>query len=214
MDLTSYAAWVYAVIALVAVLPLVPSEALVIAGGVLAAHGRLDVVVLVAAAAAGAFVGDLVTYRTGRAMDSRTFPLLARNPRLIAWTATRLQRGGIGFLVAVRFVPGGRTAGPLSAGFVRFPPRRFVASALAGASLWATCAALLGYLGGEALATPWHGLLVALAVAGLAAFLGGLVPKIQESRHRAGLSPRSTWRHRDPAETARPAPDPSCGRGR
>ncbi|HEX2435719.1 MAG TPA: hypothetical protein VHI76_03615 [Solirubrobacterales bacterium] len=55
-----------ALVALDAVLPIAPSETLVVAGGVLAADGALSLPLLSAAAATGALTGHTVLYLLGR----------------------------------------------------------------------------------------------------------------------------------------------------
>lgn len=81
------------------------------------------------------------------------------------WTATRVERHGIPLLLFARFVPGGRTAGALTAGFVRFPQRRFALAATVGAALWSTVNGTLGFLGGRLTADPLVGFALAAGVA-------------------------------------------------
>ena len=69
-------------------------------------------------------------------------------------------------IVVGRFIPGGRTAITLSAGTLGFPWRRFALFDAVASIIWATYAALLGYVGGRAFEhAPWKGLALALAVA-------------------------------------------------
>src|SRR4051794_30503398 len=69
VDLVAATPWAYAAIlaiaALDAVFPLVPSETTVIAAGVLAAAGELELPLVVAAGAAGALGGDSTSYAAG-----------------------------------------------------------------------------------------------------------------------------------------------------
>src|SRR5918999_5407305 len=68
--------------------------------------------------------------------------------------------------VGSRFIPGGRTATMVTAGLVRMRWARFAVFAGAAAAVWASYAALLGYLGGRAFEdNPIPGLLVGFAVA-------------------------------------------------
>jgi membrane-associated protein len=157
LDLVSASPWTYAVIfavaALDAVVPLVPSETTVISAGVLAGSGDLSLTLIAATATVGALVGDNASYALGRALGPRIDGRIVRSEaarRRRAWAERKLEaRGGI-VLFFARFVPGGRTATTLTAGVVRFRWLRFlVATALAGAA-WATTGALLGYAGGRA----------------------------------------------------------------
>ena len=165
--------WAYAVAFvfafLDALLPVVPSETVVITGGVVAATGQLSLPLVIAAAACGAFAGDNAAYSIGHRFGPYAKARFLRGEKgrtTIRWTERQLaERGGELILVA-RFIPGGRVAVTLSAGATRYPwPRFAVFDAFAGV-IWASYAALLGYFGGKAFErTPWAGLLLALAIA-------------------------------------------------
>ena len=108
--------------ALDAVLPVLPSETVVIALGV-ATAGRADprIAVLVALAACGAFAGDNLCYflglRFGPLARRRLFSG-PRGQRSLAWAEQALQRFGARIIVVCRFVPGGRTAVTFTCGVV------------------------------------------------------------------------------------------------
>jgi membrane-associated protein len=165
--------WAYAIVFLLAFLdalvPIVPSETAVITAGVVAAGGDLTLLLVVPAAAAGAFLGDNSAYLIGRHFGSRAterFFSGEKARRRIEWAENQLRERG-GELIAVgRFIPGGRTAVTLSAGTLRFRWRRFVLFDAAAALGWALYASLLGYFGGRAFQhAAWKGLLLALAIA-------------------------------------------------
>ena len=67
---SSASPWFYLIIFAVAVfdsvLPIVPSETLVIIGGVSAGSGSLSIALVIACAASGAFIGDNLSYLIGR----------------------------------------------------------------------------------------------------------------------------------------------------
>jgi membrane protein DedA with SNARE-associated domain len=52
-------------------------------------------------------------------------------------------------LITARFIPGGRTAVTVTSGITRQPWRRFAFFIGIAAVVWATYAALLGYIGGK-----------------------------------------------------------------
>ncbi|GAA3754134.1 DedA family protein [Salinactinospora qingdaonensis] len=135
--------------------PVVPSETTVIAGGALAAEGQGHVVVVMALAALGAFVGDHVSYAIGRGLGSRASARLLpgrRGQAALAWAGAALrERGGV-MIVALRFVPGGRVATTLTAGTLEYPLRRFSGFAALAALLWALYSGLVGYFAGEVFA--------------------------------------------------------------
>jgi membrane-associated protein len=181
--------WAYGIVFLVALLdamvPIVPSETVVITAGVVAAAGHLSLPLIVVTAAAGAFVGDNLAYLIGRrfgtAVVHRFFGGDKARSRL-EWAQRQLRERGGQLIVVGRFVPGGRTAVTLSAGLVAFSWRRFAAFDAAASLVWAAYAALLGFFGGRAFEdAAWKGLLLALAL-GFA--LGGLVEAVRWLRRR------------------------------
>jgi membrane-associated protein len=179
--------WAYAVIALVALLdavvPILPSETVVITAGVLAADGKLWLPAIVATAAVGAFAGDNLAYLIGRRFGTRLVDRFFRSEKgrgRIDWAKKQLRERGGQLIVTGRFIPGGRTAITLSAGLLRYPWRRFAAFDGLSAVVWALYASLLGYFGGQAFEhAPWKGLLLALAL-GFA--LGGVVEVVGRVR--------------------------------
>lgn len=156
LETTVTSPWVYAVIVTVALLdaflPVVPSETIVIAAGVFAASlGSPNLVGVVAAAAAGAFVGDHISYAIGRSASGRLSRWVdGRHRSRYEWAQRSLEERGGMLLVVARYVPGGRTAMTLTMGAVGFPLRRFAVWDLLAASSWALYGALLGYVGGAA----------------------------------------------------------------
>ncbi|WP_249998477.1 DedA family protein [Actinoplanes sp. M2I2] len=166
------------------VVPIIPSEAVVLAAGVFAGTGPgLPLVVL--ATAAGVFAGDHLAYYLSRtALGPR---LLGRSPRVeraVATAGRRLQgRAGL-LIVTSRFLPGGRVTMNVAAGTTRLPLSRFSPASAIAALAWATYVAGLGVLGGAAfVANPLLGIAVGLGVSFLVA---GLVELISRRRgHRA-----------------------------
>jgi membrane-associated protein len=165
--------WAYAIVlgiaALDAVFPAVPSESLAIAAGVASGIGKLHVAPTIAAAAAGAFIGDTTSYVLGRTLGVRARGRLfrgERSQRALTWAERQLDERGGYLIVVARFIPGGRTATTFTAGMVRFPAARFLAFALLAAVLWGTYAVMLGYVGGRVFEEqPLLALGVALAIA-------------------------------------------------
>jgi membrane-associated protein len=96
-DLAGYAYLViFALAALDVVFPVLPSESAVILGGVLAWQGRLGVVPLVLAAAAGAIAGDHLSYGLGRWTHRGGRPQRSHTKaaQVQAWAAQQLDTRG------------------------------------------------------------------------------------------------------------------------
>ena len=161
-------AYLFAVSAVDAFFPVVPSETSVIAAGVLAARGDLVLVLVIAFAAAGAIVGDNISYFIGRTVGHRIVERFfsgERRKRLEQAERGLAERGGYLILVA-RFIPGGRTAVTLAAGTLEFPWRRFIAWDVAAGLIWGAYAASLGYFGGRTFEeSPLKGLALAFGIA-------------------------------------------------
>ncbi len=134
------------------VIPIVPSETMIIIGGVAAGQGHQELALVMAAGALGAFIGDNLAYQLGMSAEGflrRTILRGAGGERRLAWATRQLEvRGGL-LLVTARFIPGGRTAITVASGVTRQPRRRFMAWDALAATLWATYAASLGYFGGR-----------------------------------------------------------------
>lgn len=152
-----------------AVVPALPSETLLILGGVLAANGDLELGWLIVLGAIGAFVGDNTSYWIGRGGGGPVRRRLERRPsfqKRFAWANGRLRAGG-GYVIPLsRFVPGGRTAVTFSAGALGISWLRFALLSAAGAIVWALYATLVGYFGGRVFAEEeWKALLLAFGIA-------------------------------------------------
>lgn len=155
IDAAMVAPWagmaIFLICAIDAFFPVVPGETVVIAAGVLAASGEHSLPWVIVLAATGAFVGDHVSYLIGRVLGRRGAHRLLRGDRgraaLARANSTLRTRGGL-MIVALRFVPGGRTATTLTAGALRYPLLRYSAFDAAAACCWAIYATLIGYFAG------------------------------------------------------------------
>jgi membrane-associated protein len=165
--------WAYVIVLVLAfldaMLPVVPSETSVITAGVVASAGDLDVFLIIAAAAVGAFLGDNVVYLVGRRFGERArrrFFSGEKASARIDWAERQLKERAGQLITGGRFIPGGRTAVALSSGITGFPWRRYVLLDGIAAVAWALYATLLGYFGGRAFEhEPWKGLILALVIA-------------------------------------------------
>ena len=156
---SSSSPWFYLIIFAVAVfdsvLPIVPSETLVIIGGVSAGSGSLSIALVILCAGSGAFVGDNLSYFIGREASDWVIKRRTRTERGAKQMTNIVdqihERGGM-LLITARFIPGGRTVLTLSCGVTRQPRKWFIGWAVVAASVWSLYASLLGYIGGKSFA--------------------------------------------------------------
>jgi membrane-associated protein len=172
VDTISGSEWSYAIIFGVAMVdaffPLVPSETTVIAAGVLAANGDLRIELVLIAAAAGAIVGDNITFWLGKTLGERLAEKIfigTRKKHLDRAHKMVEERGGY-LIVIARFIPAGRTAVTFAAGSLDWAWTRFIKFDVIAGVIWGSYASLLGYFGGKTFEdSPFKGFLVAFAVA-------------------------------------------------
>lgn len=138
-----------------AVLPLLPSETVIIAFGVATARSADPrVFLIVVCAAVGAWAGDNLSYvigwRFGPWATRRFFAPGTKGAARREWAERSLNRFGMGLIIVCRFIPGGRTAVTLSCGLIGYSWRRFCLATAVAAAAWASYAFLAGRLGGQA----------------------------------------------------------------
>jgi membrane protein DedA with SNARE-associated domain len=213
----SYAA-IFAVAAIDAFFPLVPSETVVITGGVLAGAGDLSLLLVILCASTGAIVGDNISYGLGHWLGEHTVKRVFRGEKShkgFEWAERQLEERGTYLIVVARFIPGGRTATTFSAGYIQtFPYRRFIAADVLAGFIWGTYAACLGYFGGKTFEQqPWKGLIVAFVVAvGIATTVEVVRHRRQKRRAAAGgdaPEPHTVQREPEPKPKAPAGSDPS-----
>jgi membrane-associated protein len=161
----------------------VPGETALIAAGLLAHDGRMEIAVLIALAAAAAILGDNVGFALGRAGGRRLFvrPGPFHSQRLAALEAGGpfFARHGPKAVFLGRWVAGLRIASAWLAGMNRMDWRRFVFWNALGGICWAVSIGLGAYFVG-------HAFEQIAGVGGMVA--AGLVT--------AGLGALFVWRHR------------------
>lgn len=134
------------------VVPVVPSETAVIMGGVAAGNGNQNFVLVIAAGAAGAFLGDNFAYILGRRFSpwiNRRAETRPKTARRLDWAREQIRARGGPLLVTARFIPGGRTALTVTSGLTHQPQGWFAGWIGLAAVVWATYAAGLGYIFGN-----------------------------------------------------------------
>ena len=131
-----------------------PGDSLLFTAGLLAAQGKLNIVVIAVGCFIAAVAGDQVGYVFGH----RVGPSLFRRPdsrffkrEYIDKAQSYFDRYGGKTVVLARFMPLVRTFAPIVAGVGGMQYRRFVAFNVLGGLLWACGVTLLGYTLGESI---------------------------------------------------------------
>ena len=172
VDAVSGSTWTYGLIFLVSMLdaffPIVPSETVVIAAGVLCAQGDLILPAVMISAAVGAIVGDNISFAGGHFLGERLVQryFTGKRRRHIDRAERMLDERGGYLIVVARFIPGGRTAATFAAGTLEWRWLRFLPWDLLAGSIWGVYATMLGYLGGSTFEeSPFKGFLLAFGIA-------------------------------------------------
>ncbi|MEU7053904.1 DedA family protein [Streptomyces eurythermus] len=168
-----------------------PGETILLAAGVYAGAGRLNVVAVALIAFAAAVAGDNVGYLIGRAGGRA---LVHRWGRYVFLTPKRFEaaegfftRHGGKIVTVARFVEGLRQANGIIAGTTSMHWRRFLAFNALGAALWVGLWTTLAYLAGSHITAIYdeirrYQLYVVLAVA---VVIAGFVVRHLVRRRRA-----------------------------
>jgi membrane-associated protein len=180
---------IFAIALLDSVLPVVPSESLVIIGGVSAGLHELHWSLVIIAAAAGAFAGDNISYQIGHRFSAslqKRYERSAKGQRRLHWAREQIQLRGGELLITARFIPGGRTLLTLSCGITNQDRRWFMKWIAIATPIWAMYGTLLGFIGGRSFQDNHSkAFLVAFSIA-----IGATVSLevIRHFRHRLGSS--------------------------
>lgn len=126
-----------------------PGETAVVAGGVFAGQGKVDVVVLLLLVWVCCIAGDSASFLLGRRLGRGW--LVRHGPR-VKITEERLRyvegffarRGGVTILIG-RFIGLVRAIAPFIAGASKMPYSKFLPYDVVGCGLWASAFVLLGY---------------------------------------------------------------------
>ncbi len=152
-----------------------PGETAVVYGGVLAAAGKVPVVVVLAVVLVAAVVGDSVGFEVGRKLGPRLVraPVLRNHPDRFEEAQAYLRRRGGRAVVMGRFTAFLRAVMPGLAGASRMEYRRFLFFNVIGGVIWGGACVLLGYFAAHSISTISHalgvtsGVIVVFIAAGL-----------------------------------------------
>jgi membrane protein DedA with SNARE-associated domain len=164
-----------------------PGETALVLAAVLASRGKLDIVLVIAIAAASAIIGDNIGYLLGRRLGREVLeapgPFRARRVKLIAIGDRYFEKHGAKTVFIGRWIALIRFATAWLAGINRMPlPTFFAWNAIGGIS-WAIAYGVAGYYGGDAVAHVMERVgIVAAAVLVVAIAVAVVYVKLRERR--------------------------------
>ncbi|MFE1954968.1 MULTISPECIES: DedA family protein [Streptomyces] len=156
-----------------ALVPVVPTGALVSSAAVVAFHqtAPLSLLFVFLVASFAAFLGDVVLYWLGRrGMRSRggsrwLEAIRSRAPEeRLTQAQDKLADHGVLVLVLSRLVPAGRIPVMLACLLAGMPLRRFARGDVPACLAWAATYQVIGILGGSLFPEPWQGVVAAVAL--------------------------------------------------
>jgi membrane protein DedA with SNARE-associated domain len=154
-----------------------PGETALVAAGVFASHGELNIAAVIIVAAAAAIIGDNLGYWIGRTGGRSVLTRWTVTSRTLPWAEGFFERHGPKTIFIGRFFSILRVTAAWMAGVSRMRWWTFFLWNAAGGICWALLVGLVAYLFGQAAADAiakygliGGALIVALALAGLVAF--------------------------------------------
>ncbi|MCT2547125.1 MULTISPECIES: DedA family protein [Streptomyces] len=180
----------FLLVALGALVPVVPTGALVSSAAVVALHqsSPFSLLIVFAVASAAAFLGDICLYWLGqRGVRSKNGSKWLRTirdraaPERLAQAQRKLDEHGATVLVLSRLVPAGRIPVMLACLLGRMPLRRFARGDVPACLAWAATYQLIGILGGSLFPEPWQGVVAAV---GLTLLVSGVPAVWRRTRAR------------------------------
>jgi membrane protein DedA with SNARE-associated domain len=131
-----------------------PGETALVAAGVLAARGDMDIVTVIVIAAVAAIVGDNIGYWVGRLGGRKLiqrWAFLERHAgKVLPWSERFFKRHGAKTIFLGRFIAVLRVTAAWLAGISRMEWWRFFLWNAAGGICWAVLVGLVAYYGGKA----------------------------------------------------------------
>lgn len=131
---------------------LVPGSTVILALSALIPAGSLGLTPVLAAAIAGAVIGEALAYSIGYISQREVLTSwpMSKYPEVMAQSEAFFHRYGTFAVFFARFVPPVRALVPVVAGALGMPPRRFYPASIAACLLWAPAHVLPGLLAGSA----------------------------------------------------------------
>ncbi|MFI6876686.1 DedA family protein [Streptomyces sp. NPDC050400] len=163
----------FLLVAVGALVPVIPTGALVSSAAVVAFHqsAPYSLLLVFVTASLAAFLGDIALYWLGqRGMRSKNgsrwlAAIRARAPEeRLEQAQDKLADHGVMVLVLSRLVPAGRIPVMLACLMAKMPLRRFARGDVPACLAWAVTYQVIGILGGSLFREPWEGVVAAVAL--------------------------------------------------
>ena len=129
-----------------------PGDSLLVAAGLFAAAGKLDVFLLIGFLSAAAIIGDSTGYWFGEKIGKKLFERKKSHffkPKHLLRAKRFYEKHGGKTIIIARFVPVVRTFAPIVAGATDMHYRRFLTFNIVGGVLWVMSMTLVGYFIGS-----------------------------------------------------------------
>src|SRR5215210_9168777 len=149
--------WTYALVAVSAFLEtgafvglIAPGETIVLAGGVVAGQGEIELLPLIGLVWLCAVLGDTTSFYIGRRLGRRFLerhgPRFKISEERLEQVESYFERHGGKTILIGRFIGLVRALAPFIAGSSGLAYRRFIPYSIVGTGLWATVFCMLGYI--------------------------------------------------------------------
>lgn len=126
----------------------IPGVFILLLAGISAYSGLVDLKLVIVLAIVGTSLGDTISYLAGRFGWRRALRRAEQLPLMGTVRTTMMRRTGL-FVLAYHFLGYTRVVGPITAGAVRIPFRRWYLLDLLGATIWVTVYTVAGYFIGR-----------------------------------------------------------------
>lgn len=166
-----------------------PGDTLLIAGGIYAKQGKLNLAGLMVVAAIAAIAGDSLAYWIGRFAGKKLLQSddsVLFDKRHVARAEAFYERYGPKTLLIAHFIAVVRTISPVVAGIAELPYKTFLKFDAVGDTAWAVTVSLLGYYVGSRIPNIDHYILAAIGlviIASLAPTVYHLGRRFWRKRH-------------------------------
>ncbi|HEY1645759.1 MAG TPA: DedA family protein [Candidatus Saccharimonadales bacterium] len=145
-----------------------PGDTLLIAAGIYAHEGKMNIAAVIVVAALAAIAGDSMAYFIGRKVGRRIFRKknsVLFDPGHIEKAEHFYEKYGVKAVSVSHFLPVVRTFTPLLGGVARMPYPKFLSFDAMGDTSWAIIVSLLGYYVGSRIPNIDHYILLVVIAA-------------------------------------------------